>query len=141
MARGIIDDERDWYKWFKCSDIDPTVLPGEVINRARQKGYGLLFAKRFAFRPLRTFKVLRNFSRHMKTADIVSLLTSPFRKRVLTHTNDLPARMLDRGLKEPIRTVGPDGRVEPDLELAPAPPPVATGADAPESERAPASTP
>ena len=38
IDRAIIDDERDWHKSFKCSDIDPTVLPGEVIDRARMKG-------------------------------------------------------------------------------------------------------
>ena len=27
VARGIIDDERDWHKWFKCSDIDPPRRP------------------------------------------------------------------------------------------------------------------
>jgi hypothetical protein len=25
IDRGIIDDERDWHKWFKCSDIDPYI--------------------------------------------------------------------------------------------------------------------
>src|SRR5207244_13172318 len=58
LERGIIDDDRDWYKWFKCSDIDPTVLPSEVVNRARQKGYALLFARRLSFRPIRTLTLL-----------------------------------------------------------------------------------
>ncbi|MDG2304023.1 MAG: radical SAM protein [Candidatus Binatia bacterium] len=100
---GIIDDKRDWYKWFKCSDIDSRVLPGEVINRARQKGYAILFAKRIFLRPRKTFKLLRNFSRYMKTSDILELLASPFRRRTLTHTNDLPAAMLDKGQSVPVR--------------------------------------
>lgn len=122
IERGIIDDERDWYKWFKCSDIDPTVLPGKVINQARKKGYGLLFAKRFSQRPIRTFKLLRKFSRHMKTRDLLTLLASPFRKRTLEHTNDLPERMIDAGLTEPVRGVAAatNGASEPDLELTPA---------------------
>src|SRR4030042_1258029 len=33
VDRRILDDERDWHKWFKCSDIDPTALPGEIVNR------------------------------------------------------------------------------------------------------------
>ncbi len=116
LELGIIDDKRDWYKWFKCSDIDARVLPGEVINRARQKGYAILFAKRLLFRPIRTYKLLRNFSRYMMTADILRLLASPFRRRTLTHVADLPAQMVDEGLVEPVRVNGeltPDVRVEP----------------------------
>jgi radical SAM superfamily enzyme YgiQ (UPF0313 family) len=105
VERGIIDDERDWYKWFKCSDIDPTVLPSEVVNRARQKGYMLLFVHRLFLRPIQTFKLLRTFARHMKKADILKLLWSPFRKRTLTRKPELPARMIDQGLTAPIRRV------------------------------------
>lgn len=103
VERGIIDDERDWYKWFKCSDIDPTVLPSQVVNRARQKGYLLLFAHRIFFRPIQTFRLLRTLSRHMKVSDILKLLWSPFRKRTLTRAPELPAQMIDEGLTAPIR--------------------------------------
>jgi len=113
IERGIIDDDRDWYKWFKCSDIDPTVLPSELVNRARQKGYMLLFAHRFLLRPLQTFKLLRTFSRYMKWADILKLLWSPFRKRTLTRIPELPARMIDVGLAAPDRALSPTVRAAP----------------------------
>ncbi len=103
VARGIIDDERDWHKWFKCSDIDPTTLPSAVVNRLRAKGYGLLFLYRILRRPIRTWKLLRAFGRHMKTSDILALLCSPFRRRTLTRKAELPARMMDAGLEEPDR--------------------------------------
>jgi radical SAM superfamily enzyme YgiQ (UPF0313 family) len=103
IERGIIDDERDWNKWFKCSDIDPTILPGEVVNRARRKGYALLFAHRIFRRPVRTFKLLRTFGRYMKTSDILKLLASPFGRRRLTRKPELTARMVDLGLEEPDR--------------------------------------
>ena len=103
VARGIIDDERDWHKWFKCSDIDPTVLPSAVVNRLRAKGYGLLLLHRILKRPFRTWKLLRAFGRHMKTSDIVKLLSTPFRRRALTRKPELPARMMDAGLEEPDR--------------------------------------
>ena len=104
VERGIIDDERDWYKWFKCSDIDPTVLPSEVVNRARKKGYMLLFAApHLLLRPIKTLRLLRTLRRHMKLSDIVKLLWSPFRKRTLTRQPELPARMIDQGLDAPIR--------------------------------------
>lgn len=105
MDRGIIDDDRDWFKWFKCSDIDPTVLPGRVVNRARQKGYAMLFLRRLFGRPIQTFHLLRAFGRHMKVVDIFRLLSSPFRRRKLTHPSDLPARMMDAGLTAPIRPI------------------------------------
>jgi radical SAM superfamily enzyme YgiQ (UPF0313 family) len=105
LQRGILDDDRDWDKWFKCSDIDPTVLPSETVNRARQKGYALLFVHRLFCRPWRTWKLLRTLARHMKISDIFKLLSSPFRRRKLNRKPELPARMLDLGLSEPVRSL------------------------------------
>jgi anaerobic magnesium-protoporphyrin IX monomethyl ester cyclase len=104
VDHGIIDDERDWQKWFKCTDIDPTALPGPQVNRLRMKGYALLFANRLFKRPLGTYRLLRTFGRHMKATDILKLLASPFRRRTLTRKPELPARMVDAGLEEPRRT-------------------------------------
>jgi radical SAM superfamily enzyme YgiQ (UPF0313 family) len=79
VDRGIIDDGRDWHKSFRCADIDHTALPSAAINRVRMKGYVLLFAHRIFWRPLRTYKLLRLFGKHMKGSDIFKLLWSPFR--------------------------------------------------------------
>jgi len=95
LERGIIDDDRDWYKWFKCTDVDPTALPSEVVNRLRARGYASLFVRRILQRPVRTARLLRDFGRHMKTTDILKLLSSPFRRRKLTHAADLPAQQMD----------------------------------------------
>ena len=103
IDRGIIDDERDWYKYFKCSDIDSTVLPSESVNRARMKGYGLLFARRIFGRPIQSLKLLRILGRNMEIKDILKLLSSPFIKRPLMRKPDLPARMMDLGLEAPVR--------------------------------------
>ncbi len=100
VERGIIDDERDWDKWFKCSDIDPTALSSAVVNQVRMRGYARLFARRLSRRPFRTYKLLRLFGRHMKTADIFRLLYSPFKRRTLSRQPDLPAAMMELGLKE-----------------------------------------
>jgi radical SAM superfamily enzyme YgiQ (UPF0313 family) len=104
VDRGIIDDDRDWHKWFKCSDIDPTILPSGVLNRIRMKGYALLFARRIIGRPIQTIKLIRTFSRNMEMSDIIRLMSSPFRKRTLFRKSDLPARMIDLGIEEPERT-------------------------------------
>src|SRR5689334_23655184 len=29
VKRGLVNDAQDWYKYFKCTSIDPTCLPGE----------------------------------------------------------------------------------------------------------------
>ena len=104
VDRGIIEDERDWQKWFKCTDIDPTALRGPEVNRLRMKGYLLLFASRLLKRPYGTYKLLRSFGRHMKLTDILKLLASPFRRRKLTLLPELPASMVDAGLDAPCRT-------------------------------------
>ena len=103
VVKGIIDDELDWKKWFKCSDIDPEILPGETVNRMRKKGYIHLFINRVFYRPFQTITLLRRFGRHMKGSDIFKLLWSPFRKRALTVKPELPARMIELGLTAPVR--------------------------------------
>jgi anaerobic magnesium-protoporphyrin IX monomethyl ester cyclase len=105
IDRGIIDDERDWSKWFKCSDIDPTILPSEEVNRIRMRGYLLLFRYRIFRRPISTFRLIRRFSRYMKFSNVLKLLWSPFRKKALTRKPELPALMIDAGLDAPVREV------------------------------------
>ena len=99
IERGIIDDEHDWYKWFKCSDIDPTILPSEVVNNARMKGYAYLFFLRIFGRPIQSYKLVRSFSRYMKASDIYKLLSSPFRRRTLSRQPELPAKMINSDMK------------------------------------------
>jgi len=106
IDRGIIDDERDWHKWFKCSDIDPTILPSEEVNRLRMKGFAMLFTRRILVRPIQTYRLVRTFGRHMKWSDIYKFLSAPFRRRTLTRKPDLPAKMIDLGLEAPIRENG-----------------------------------
>ena len=109
IDRGIIDDERDWHKWFKCSDIDPTVVPSDEVNRLRRKGYARLFVRRIFGRPIRTFRLLRSFSRGMGLAGLMGLLYSPFRKVTFSRKPELPAAMVDQGLDAPVRDVTATG--------------------------------
>jgi hypothetical protein len=43
----------------------------------------------------------------MKYGDIFRLLSSPFRRRKLNRTPELPAKMIERGLTAPIRNATP----------------------------------
>ena len=99
---GIIDDERDWYKYFKCSDIDPSVLSSEKLTHIRRKGYALLFLRRLFGRPVQSYKLMRTFSRNMEMADIYRLLSSPFWKRTNYRKPDLPQKKPGTGTQEPL---------------------------------------
>jgi radical SAM superfamily enzyme YgiQ (UPF0313 family) len=102
VEQGILDEERDWDKTFKCCDIDPDTVPNEEVNGLRMKGYFTLLLRRITFRPRRTWALLRTFSRHMAWADLLRLLSGPFRARNAS-APDLPARMRDAGLRAPAR--------------------------------------
>jgi anaerobic magnesium-protoporphyrin IX monomethyl ester cyclase len=74
----LVNDVDDWYKYFKCSEIDPTCLPGPVINRERSAGLRRLFRYKVTHYPLQTWRLLRRFTRYMKLRDVVYLIVKPF---------------------------------------------------------------
>jgi len=78
VKRGLLDEATDWYKYFKCSAIDPTCLPGEVINDVRRAGLRRLFIYKLMHYPLQTFRLLRRFLRYMPVRDVAYLLMKPF---------------------------------------------------------------
>ncbi len=78
ISRKLVDDTTDWFKYFKCSEIDPTCLPGEVINRERNAGFRRLFIYKLTHYPLQTFRLLRRFMRFMPIRDVVYLIVKPF---------------------------------------------------------------
>jgi radical SAM superfamily enzyme YgiQ (UPF0313 family) len=78
VKRGLVNDATDWYKYFKCSEIDPTCLKGEVINRERTAGFRRLFRYKLRHYPVQTARLLRRFMRFMKLRDIAYLIVKPF---------------------------------------------------------------
>jgi radical SAM superfamily enzyme YgiQ (UPF0313 family) len=78
VKRGLVSEAADWYKYFKCSEIDPTCLPGEMINRVRQEGLKKLFLYKLSRYPVQTFKLLRRFLRFMPVRDVAYLIAKPF---------------------------------------------------------------
>jgi radical SAM superfamily enzyme YgiQ (UPF0313 family) len=105
VRRGIIDEDRDWDQTVKCCDIDPDTVPNDEVNRLRMKGYVALLLRRIVARPLRTWRLLRTFSRHMGWRDLLRLLGGPFRRKPAS-APVLPARMVDAGLLAPRRARG-----------------------------------
>ncbi|MGE3154694.1 MAG: radical SAM protein [Nitrospiraceae bacterium] len=78
VKRGLVNEATDWYKYFKCSEIDPTCLAGEMINRVRQEGLRRLFLYKFLHYPVQTYRLLRRFLRFMPVRDVVYLIMKPF---------------------------------------------------------------
>ncbi len=78
VKRGLVSDATDWYKYFKCSEIDPTCLPGEVINNVRQQGLKKLLLYKIFHHPLQTYRLLRRFLRFMPVRDVLYLIFKPF---------------------------------------------------------------
>ena len=78
VERGLVDDVEDWYKYYKCSSIDPTVLSGEEIHKARSEGMKKLILYKLTRYPLQSLRLLRRFARHMPLRDVLYLLIKPF---------------------------------------------------------------
>ena len=78
VKRGLVNDAVDWYKYFKCSTIDPTCLPGELINDVRRAGLRRLFVYKLLHYPAQSLRLLRRFLRYMPLRDVVYLIIKPF---------------------------------------------------------------
>ncbi len=78
IKRGLINEEADWYKMFKCSDIDPTCLSGEVVNQERMVGLRRLFLYKLIHYPFQTLRILCRFVRNMPLRDILYIIIKPF---------------------------------------------------------------
>jgi radical SAM superfamily enzyme YgiQ (UPF0313 family) len=102
VARDLVDDVTDWYKYFKCSEIDPTCLSGPVINDERAAGLRRLFRYKVTHYPLQTFRLLRRFLRHMPLRDVIYLIVKPFtgKKQGPTKNEVLSRAVEHRTLKD-----------------------------------------
>jgi radical SAM superfamily enzyme YgiQ (UPF0313 family) len=98
VKRGLVDDAADWYKYFKCSEIDPTCLRGEVINHERTAGFRRLFRYKLRHHPMQTYRLLRRFMRFMKLRDIIYLIMKPFLGKQSGPTkNEVLSRAVEHG--------------------------------------------
>jgi radical SAM superfamily enzyme YgiQ (UPF0313 family) len=97
--RKLVDDEADWYKYFKCSAIDPTVLPGEMIHRIRSKEMKRLILHKLVHHPVQFVRVLRMFTRHMPLRDVLHLIIKPFIGRTSGATQQ---EVLSRAVEEAV---------------------------------------
>ncbi len=101
IRRGLVNDADDWYKYFKCTEIDPTCVSGEVVNIERMAGLRRLFRYKMLHYPLQTFRLLRRFLRYMPLRDVIYLVAKPFlgAKRGLTKAETL-SRAVEHGVSK-----------------------------------------
>jgi radical SAM superfamily enzyme YgiQ (UPF0313 family) len=78
VRRGLVDDAHDWYKYFKCTSIDPTCLPGDEVHRIRSEEMRKLILYKLTRHPRQTLRLLRRFFRHMPVRDVIYLIVKPF---------------------------------------------------------------
>ena len=101
VTRGLVSEAADWYKYFKCSEIDPTCLPGAVINAERAAGLRRLFWYKVRRYPLQTVRLLRRFTRPMRLRDVVYLIIKPFLGNQAGPTqNEVLSRAVEHGARK-----------------------------------------
>ena len=96
VQRALVNDATDWYKYFKCSEIDPTCLPGEMVHAERQAGLRRLIFYKLRHYPIQVYKLLRRFLRYMPARDVGYLLIKPF---LGTKTGATKAETLSRAVE------------------------------------------
>jgi hypothetical protein len=117
LARGLVTDDADWYKYFKCSAIDPTVLPGETIHRIRAEELKRLIVYKFLHFPVQAFTLMGRLARSMSARDILYMLVKPF---LGARKGQTKAETLSRAVEqEEIRSAAADLTQLPDTPLLP----------------------
>lgn len=98
LRRGLVNDATDWYKYFKCTSIDPTCLPGEEVHRIRSEEMRKLILYKLTHHPAQAITLLRRFVRYMPLADVIYLLVKPFlgKKRGATKA-EVVSRAVEHG--------------------------------------------
>ena len=76
VARGLIDEEKDWDKMFPVHAIDPTAIDSQTLFRLRSRLVQRLILKKLALHPLDGARILKRFLGCMSVSDLYRLLTS-----------------------------------------------------------------
>ena len=127
VQRGLVDDEKDWNKYFRASLIDPTVLPDQEIDRVRSIEMRRLILYKFTHYPLQSLKVLRRFMRHMPIREVLRLVFKPFlgKRSAATKTESISRAMEHEEMKRAAAdlTQVADDRLEDALSISENPSP------------------
>ena len=116
IERGLVNDTDDWYKYFKCSSIDPTVLSGEKIHEIRGRALKHLIYYKFTRFPRQAFRLTWRLARNMPWRDVLMFFIKPFLGKKSGQTN---AEVLSRAVeREMVMSAAADLTQIPDATLA-----------------------
>ena len=76
VARGLINEQKDWDKVFPLHSIHPQVLDTKTLYRLRSRGLRRLIRRKVMRHPGEALKIFRRFSMCMSVRDIYRLVTS-----------------------------------------------------------------
>lgn len=102
LERDLVDDETDWFKSIECSELDPSVLDKDEIQRLRAAGMRRLIAYKLLRHPLQVLRLVRRLARNMPLRQVIHLIAKPFlrRKPGATRSEALASAVEDRRLRE-----------------------------------------
>ena len=116
VQRGLVSDQDDWYKYFKCSSIDPTVLAGEKIHEIRSRELKKLIIYKFLHFPKQALTLTARLIRNMPWRDVVLVFIKPFLGKKGGATN---AEVISRAVeRENVMSAAADMTQIPDARLA-----------------------
>ncbi len=97
VERGLVSDTDDWYKYFKCSSIDPTVLSGEKIHEIRSRELKRLIVYKFLHFPVQALRLTARLVRNMPWRNVVLVFVKPFLGKKSGQTNaEVLSRVVER---------------------------------------------
>ncbi len=116
VQRGLVSDEEDWYKYFKCSSIDPTVLPGEKIHEIRSRELKHLIIYKFLHFPMQALRLTARLVRNMSWRNVLLVFVKPFLGKTSGQTK---AEVLSRAVeREAVMSAAADLTQIPDAGAA-----------------------
>jgi len=104
VERGLVSDETDWYKALECSEVDPSVLPKDEIERLRAAGMKRLIAYKLLRHPLQVLRLVRRLARNMPLRNVLYLIVKPFlgKKQGATRSEVLARAVDDQEMKQAV---------------------------------------
>ena len=115
VQRGLVSDADDWYKYFKCSSIDPTCCRARRSTEIRSAELQAPDRLQVPHFPLQALRLPARLVRYMPLRDVVYLFVKPFLGKTSGATN---AEVLSRAVeREAIMSAAADLTQVPDATL------------------------
>ena len=97
VHRGLVDEEKDWFKYFNCSQIDPTVLLNEKIIRIQVEELRRLVIYKFLRYPLQTLRLLWRLARYMPGKEFIYMVAK--RLKIPNRAEPIPQTVKQQEVK------------------------------------------